>query len=101
MLVSNMAKTAFLVAILLNFHTAFSQFDTTVLSGKLSRSKEKLGKDVAFVLYKDGRIAYKKEMGKLTTKSPVSIGASSQWLTTALVLTFVQEGKLSLDDKVG
>jgi CubicO group peptidase (beta-lactamase class C family) len=101
MLLSNLTKTAFLLVILLNFHGAFSQFDTTILSGKLSRSREKLGKDVVFILYKDGKIAYKKEMGNLTTKTPVSIGASSQWLTTALVLTFVQEGKLSLDDKVG
>jgi CubicO group peptidase (beta-lactamase class C family) len=28
------------------------------------------------------------------------IGATSQWLTAAVVMTFVQEGKLSLDDKV-
>jgi CubicO group peptidase (beta-lactamase class C family) len=101
MLLSNLAKTLFLFVILLNFHTAFSQFDTTILSGKLSRSREKLGKDLAFILYKDGRIVYKKELGNFTTKTPVSIGASSQWLTTALVLTFVQEGKLALDDKVG
>lgn len=80
--------------------SAFSQFDTTALSAKLIQSKEKLGKDVAFVLYKDGKVAYKKEIGKLNIKSVVPIGASSQWLTTALVMTFVQEGKLSLDDKV-
>jgi CubicO group peptidase (beta-lactamase class C family) len=78
----------------------FSQFDTTDLSSQLNRSKEKLGKEVAFVLYKDGKVLYKKEIGGMNLKTPVPIGASSQWLTTALVMTFVQEGKISLDDQV-
>jgi CubicO group peptidase (beta-lactamase class C family) len=100
MLKQTLKKTSIVTLFLVNFQTAFSQIDTTAIADKLLRSKEKLGKDIAFVLYKNGKIAYKKEIGKLTIKTPVSIGASSQWLTTALVLTFVQEGKLSLDDKV-
>ncbi|WP_170234161.1 serine hydrolase domain-containing protein [Segetibacter aerophilus] len=93
-------KTSIVALFILSYHTTFSQIDTTSISEKLLRSREKLGKDIAFVLYKNGKIAYKKEIGKLNIKTPVPIGASSQWLTTALVLTFVQEGKLSLDDKV-
>lgn len=80
--------------------TAHAQFDTTDLSAILNRSKDKLGKHLVFQLYKDGKVLYKKESGELTAKSVVPINASSQWLTTALVMTFVQEGKLSLDDKV-
>ncbi|MCW3115101.1 MAG: hypothetical protein JWR18_3497 [Segetibacter sp.] len=94
------SKTLFLAIFSLCFRDGFSQIDTTAISDKLIRSKEKLGKDIAFILYKNGKIAYKKEIGKLNIKTPVPIGASSQWLTTALVLTFIQEGKLSLDDKV-
>lgn len=82
------------------FQTTYSQFDTTALSIKLNQAKEKLGKDVAFILYSNGKVAYKKEIGNFTVKTQVPIGASSQWLTAALVMTFVQEGKLSLDDKV-
>lgn len=97
-------KTIFTAAVLLilsvTFQPVFSQIDTTTLAAKLVRSKDKLGKDIAFVLFKDGKIVFKKEMGKLNLKTPVPIGASSQWLTTALALTFIQEGKLSLDDKV-
>ncbi len=93
-------KISIVIIITLGFQTAYSQIDTASLSAKLNQSKEKLGKDVAFILYKNGKIAYKKETGKLNIKTPVPIGASSQWLTTALVMTFVQEGKLSLDDKV-
>jgi len=77
-----------------------AQLDTSAISSKLSQLKDKLGKDVAFVLYKDGKVAYKKEMGKYNIKTQEDIGASSQWLTAALVMTYVQEGKLSLDDKV-
>lgn len=100
MLFTNISKGLFFVIFLLCAHSSFSQIDTTAISDKLIRSKEKLGKDIAFILYKNGKIAYKKEIGKLNIKTPVPIGASSQWLTTALVLTFIQEGKLSLDDKV-
>jgi len=82
------------------FIKAFSQTDTAALSAKLTQNREKLGKDVAFILYRDGKMVYKKEMGKLNIKAPIPVGASSQWLTAALVMTFVQEGKLSLDDNV-
>jgi CubicO group peptidase (beta-lactamase class C family) len=95
------SKKISLIAILLLFNLAtFAQFDTTALAAQLNKSREKLGKEVAFILYKDGKVLYKKEIGGMTVKTPVPIGASSQWLTTALVMTFVQEGKLSLDDKV-
>ena len=77
-----------------------AQIDTSALSAKFDRAKDKLGKDAVFILYKDGKTVYKKEMGKFNVKFQQPIGAASQWLTTALVMTFVQEGKLSLDDKV-
>jgi CubicO group peptidase (beta-lactamase class C family) len=100
MLLKALIKTTLAIVFTFSFGATFSQYDTTAISDKLIRSKEKLGKDVAFILYKNGKIAYKKETGKLNIKTPVPIGASSQWLTTALVMTFVQEGKLSLDDKI-
>ncbi|MCW3111224.1 MAG: hypothetical protein JWQ09_5730, partial [Segetibacter sp.] len=100
MILKTLVKTTLAAIFTLCFQTAFSQFDTTAISDKLIRSKERLGKDVAFILYKDGKVAYKKEMGKLNIKTPVPIGAGSQWLTAALVMTFIQEGKLSLDDNV-
>jgi CubicO group peptidase (beta-lactamase class C family) len=96
----NILKLVIAVHLLLVFSTVNAQIDTTALSAKLVQSKEKLGKDFAFILYKDGKILYKKEMGGFTIKTAQPIGAASQWLTAALVMTFVQEGKLSLDDKV-
>jgi len=55
---------------------------------------------VAAMVYKDGKIVYQKELGEFTVKSQAPVASSSKWLTAALVMTFVDEGKLSLDEKV-
>jgi CubicO group peptidase (beta-lactamase class C family) len=77
----------------------YAQVDTASISAKLLQNKE-LSKNVVCLLYKNGKLLYKKESPDLTVKTQEPVGASSQWLTAALVMTFVQEGKLSLDDKV-
>jgi CubicO group peptidase (beta-lactamase class C family) len=76
------------------------QVDTAAISDRLNRSSKQLGKDFVCLVQKDGKIIYKKESQELTAKTQQDIGAASQLLTAALVLTYVQEGKLSLDDKV-
>jgi CubicO group peptidase (beta-lactamase class C family) len=73
--------------------------DTASISAKLKQQKE-LGKNFVCLIYKSGKLVYKKESPDLTAKTQQHVGAMSQWLTAALVMTFVQEGKLSLDDKV-
>jgi CubicO group peptidase (beta-lactamase class C family) len=91
----------FIVVVTLSyFQLANAQLDTASISSTLNRAKDKLGKNVVFLLYKDGKIIYKKESGEFNAKTQERIDATSQWLTTALVMTYVQEGKLSLDDKV-
>jgi len=55
---------------------------------------------VVTLIYKDGKIIYNKEMGDFNANTKVSIASCSKWLTAALVMTFVDEGKLLLDDKV-
>jgi CubicO group peptidase (beta-lactamase class C family) len=82
------------------FVSANAQLDTASISSTLNRAKDKLGKNLVFLLYKDGKIVYKKESSDFNARSQERIGATSQWLTAALVMTYVQEGKLSLDDKV-
>jgi len=79
---------------------SFSQYDFTALDKKLKESQKEVGKNIAVLIYKDGKIIYKKETEefKITTQEPIQ--NSCQWLTAALVMTFVDQGKLSLDDKV-
>jgi CubicO group peptidase (beta-lactamase class C family) len=76
-----------------------AQVDTASISAKLQRTKE-LGKNFVCLIYKNGKPIYKKESPDLNAKTQQPVGATSQWLTAALVMIFVQEGKLSLDDKV-
>lgn len=87
-------------ALIFSVTLAQAQVDTAAISDKLNRSAKQLGKDFVCLIQKDGKIIYKKENPEFTLKTQQEIGAASQWLTAALVLTFVQEGKLSLDDKV-
>ncbi|MGB8191733.1 MAG: serine hydrolase domain-containing protein [Chitinophagaceae bacterium] len=78
----------------------FAQVDTAAISDKLNRSAKQLGKEVICLVQKDGKIIYKRENPEFNLKTQLKAGAASQWLTAALVMTFVQEGKISLDDKV-
>lgn len=78
-----------------------AQYNFDEISKKLDASKKELGGGAVVVIYKDGKMIYKKEAGPdFTLRTAVPIAASSQWLTAALVMTFVDEGKISLDDKV-
>jgi CubicO group peptidase (beta-lactamase class C family) len=45
-------------------------------------------------------ILYKKELGEFNSKTQAPIASCSKWLTAALVMQFVDEGKISLDDPV-
>jgi len=80
--------------------SSFAQVDTAALTAQLLKSKDQLGKNYVFAFIKDGKTIYKHEAGEFNLKTQESINASSQWLTAALVLVLVQEGKLGLDDKV-
>lgn len=60
-----------------------------------------LGNDQVLMIYKDGKIAYQKTLGDFRPNIQAPIGESSQWLTAALVMILVDEGKISLDDPLG
>ena len=52
------------------------------------------------MIWNKDSLLYKKEMGGFNSKTQAPIASCSKWLTAALVMQFVDEGKLSLDDKV-
>ena len=64
-----------------------------------------MGGHAFLVVEKDGKIVYTKGVhglrGSYSLQSRERIASSSKWLSAALVMTFVDEGKLSLDDTVG
>jgi CubicO group peptidase (beta-lactamase class C family) len=59
-----------------------------------------LGNNAVALVWKDGKIIYQKELGDFNAKTQAPIASCSKWLTAALVMTYVDEGKLSLDEPV-
>ena len=90
-----------LLCFLLIFHNSFSQSDTAGIGPLLAKNQKTLGRSVALV-WKDGKIIYQHDAGTdFNGKIQAPIAAASQWLTAATVLSFVDAGKINLDDPVG
>jgi CubicO group peptidase (beta-lactamase class C family) len=65
----------------------------------LVQNQKPLGNNFVAMVWTD-TLVYKKEVGEFESKAAAPIAGASKWLTAALVMQFVDEGKLSLDDKV-
>ncbi len=64
------------------------------------QNQKELGQYVALI-WDTGKLVYQKQASDdFTPKMPAPIVRSADWLVAALVMTFVDEGKISLDDKV-
>lgn len=93
-------KVSTALIFLLLLQTVNAQYNFTELDNKLTQYKDQLGGNVVAMIYKDSQLVYKKEIGDFKINTVAPIASCSKWLTAALVMTFVDEGKLSLDDKV-
>ena len=65
-----------------------------------------VGNGIAVVLVKDGRTVYSKGFGgtilnPYTPQRIVPIASATKWLSGAVIMSLVQEGRLRLDDTVG
>lgn len=110
---------------LLFFHIVQAQYNFKQVDEWLTTHLTDLGGRAILVIYKDGKLVYDKAENKLsnrqkligkwvakrkgneyndedfTKESKLRIASSSKWLTAALVMTFVDEGKLSTEDTIG
>jgi CubicO group peptidase (beta-lactamase class C family) len=110
---------------MLFFQLAFSQYNFKKVDSWLEDNLKDLGGRAVLMVYKDGKIVYQndenhlskkqKMIGKFITKrkgidvdqsdftpqTRLRIASCSKWLSAALVMTFVDEGKLSVDDTIG
>lgn len=99
-------KVALALSSLLILQPLYAQQKFGDLDAILQQKQKLLGKDFVVMLWgngldkKDDTLVYKKELGEFNSKTQAPIASCSKWLTAALVMTFVDEGKLSLDDKV-
>lgn len=94
-------KSSLIAAFMLILQGAFSQYNFSDLDQAIQAKQKLLGKDFVVMLWKKGdTLIYKKEIGEFNSKTQAPIASCSKWLTAALVMQFVDEGKLSLDDKI-
>lgn len=103
-------KCSLLAVFLLQFQAGSSQkkqdysspkYNWTNIDKELQTKQKQLGDDLVMMVWKQGdSLIYKKELGDFTSKTQAPIASCSKWLTAALVMIFVDEGKLSLDDKI-
>jgi CubicO group peptidase (beta-lactamase class C family) len=100
-------KVISVVSFLLLLQPVNAQYNWTELDAELQAKQQLLGNNVVTLIWSKGTpsdkgdsLVYKKEMGSFNSKTQAPIASCSKWLTAALVMQFVDEGKLSLDDKV-
>ena len=103
-------KFSIFIITLLIFQTANSQkkekplpskYDFSELDNLLAQKQSLIGNDYVVMIWEKGdTLIYKKEVGEYKSKTVAPIASCSKWLTAALVMQFVDEGKISLDDPV-
>src|SRR5688572_28165904 len=94
-------KSSLLAICLLNFQPLFSQYDFSSLDKIIHEKQALLGKDFVVMIWKKAdSTVYKKEVGEYKSKTVAPVASCSKWLTAAVVMTYVDEGKISLDDPV-
>ena len=93
-------KVSSVLIFMLLFQFSFGQYNFKELDAKLEQNKKALGNNVATLIYKNGKIIYNKKMGEFDEKTQAPIASCSKWLTAALIMQFVDEGKITLESKV-
>lgn len=76
-----------------------AEYDFTNVDRILERISPKHG-GIALVLVTDDNVIYRQSFGRHTPETVVPIASASKWLSGAVIMTLVDEGKLSLDDPV-
>ena len=81
--------------------SVFAQSNFDAVDQLIKQNQKELGQGYAVLVWKDGKVIYQKQgYPDFTPKMQAPIAAAGDWMTAALVMTFVDEGKLSLEDKV-
>ncbi|UAY51433.1 serine hydrolase domain-containing protein [Ferruginibacter albus] len=120
-------KCSLIVVFMLLLQVSFAQYNFSKVDAWLGQNVKELGGRAVIVVYKDGKVVYdnaannlgwrQKMVGKFLAKrqgrpatdealkfsdtSKAPIASCSKWLSAALVMSFVDEGKLNLEDTIG
>jgi CubicO group peptidase (beta-lactamase class C family) len=93
-------KCSLLGLFLLFLQPVSAQDDWSEMDAQLKARQKALGNEFVVLVWKNDTIACKKEFGQFNSKTQAPLGDASKWLTAALVMILVEEGKISLDDKI-
>ncbi len=93
-------KVISLAFFLLFFQVIFGQSRWSELDESLLANQKLLGNNISVMIADKDSLLFKKDMGDFNSKTLVPVASSSKWLTAALVMVLVDEGKLSLDESV-
>src|SRR5687768_5144310 len=95
---SNCLKASCVASFLLFLQPASAQSSYEAIDQIVGSRQKLIGSDVVVVVATQDTVVYQKSPKLFTGRTQAPIGHSSQWLTAALILQLVDEGKLSLDD---
>jgi CubicO group peptidase (beta-lactamase class C family) len=101
MVLKNFLRTGWIMVYILSFQWSYSQYNFKDVNRFLDDAQPVLGRNICVMVMKDDNIVYSYHHGNFEEETPEHIASCSKWLTAALVMTFVDEGKLSLEDPVG
>ena len=116
-----------ILCFMLFYHITSAQYNFSATDKWLQENTPEMGGRSTLMIFKDGKIVYTKSINDLsrkqkfagkiiarrTGKDPdeisgdfseikkIAIASCSKWLSAALVMTFIDEGKLKLSDKIG
>ncbi len=93
-------KVSPVLVFLLFFQVTKAQYNFGELDARFQQYNHELGKNAVLVIYKDGKIIHTKDQEDFKANTQAPVTDCTKWLTAAVVMTFVDEGKISLDDKV-
>jgi len=77
------------------------KYDFTLVDNHLNNSVDTIPLDgCVLLLIKDGQVIYEKAFGNYSLNTVVPIASATKWVSAILLMDLVDDGLLSLDDKV-
>ena len=82
-----------------NGRSADGSYDFSRLDQFLDNSAPRLGGGCAFILIQGDRVIHRNAYGSFTPEKVVPIASSSKWISGGVIMSLVDAGEISLDDR--
>ncbi|MCS6808042.1 MAG: serine hydrolase domain-containing protein [Bacteroidota bacterium] len=81
--------------------SVLTYYDLSPIDKLLSDSLACFHGGCTLILMQNGKVLLEKSYGSMSPDTSIPIASASKWLSAALLMTFVDEGKVSLSDSIG